>query len=384
MQLGLVLTNDWELYGDGSGDYFALQHRPLQALLHAVEQHGARLTVMAEVGQQWAHRAVGATHGWAREIADAWDALLQDTVARQSDVQLHLHPQWLDARWDEAHRRWQLDVSQWSVASLPRPRLRATLARGKQDLERLLQPVDPDYECVAFRAGAYCIQPSGTVIGELVHAGFRCDSSVSKGLRQPPFYDYRDAHSSVRPWFVVQDVRHAAERSDGDLLELPIYARAVLDAPVMRKLLSPGLFYRLAFRVPVTDEDVRWLARRRRRRLREYPPTRRPLWARQRLSPAWWLGHVLTKSAIQLDYDMLPPRVFVKFLESLYSDAETRGLDGLILPVVASGHTKDMHNTENVRRILEAIETRLPGRVVYWTLSEAIRYWRRAAAPRAA
>ena len=187
MQLGLVLTNDWELYGDGSGDYFALQHRPLQALLHAVEQHGARLTVMAEVGQQWAHRAAGATHAWARDIADAWDALLQETVARQSDVQLHLHPQWLNARWDGVGARghWQLDFDRWSVGALPRPLLRATLiARQAGSWSDLLRPVDPAYDCVAFRAGAHCIQPSGAVIGELVHAGFRCDTSVSKGLRR--------------------------------------------------------------------------------------------------------------------------------------------------------------------------------------------------------
>ena len=386
MQLGLVLTNDWELYGDGSGDYFALQHRPLQALLQAVESFGAKLTVMAEVGQQWAHRAAGDTHAWAREIADAWDAQLRDTVARRSDVQLHLHPQWLNARWDGvgARGRWQLDYDHWSVGALPRPLLRATLARGKQELERLLRPVDPAYECVAFRAGAYCIQPSGAVIGELLHAGFRCDTSVSKGLRQPPWYDYRDAHSYVRPWFVVQDVRHAAERTDGELLELPIYARPAVDAPVVRKLLSPALFYRLAFGVPVTDADARWLAAKRRRRLREYPPTRRPLWARQRTSPAWWLRQVVSKSAIQLDYDALPPRVFVKFLESLYADAETRGLDRVILPVVASGHTKDMPDTDNLRRILEEIARRLPERVVYWTLAEAVDYWRRHTASRAA
>jgi hypothetical protein len=380
MQLGLVLTNDWELYGDGSGDYFALQHRPLQALLHAVEQHGARLTVMAEVGQQWAHRAIGDTHAWARDIADAWDALLQETVARRSDVQLHLHPQWLDARWDGG--RWQLDFDRWSVAALPPALLRATLLRGKRYLEDLLQPVDPAYDCVAFRAGAYCIQPSATVIAELVRAGFRCDSSVSKGLRRPPFYDYRDAHSDVQPWFVGDDVRWAADQ--GELLELPIYAREALDAPVLRKLLAPSVYYRLAFGVRLEERDRRWLSEKRRRAMRHYPPSRRPFWDRQRTSPAWWLAHVISRNAIQLDYDVLPPRVFVKFLEALTADAETRGLEGLVLPVVASGHTKDMPNTDNVQRILEAVDSRFAGRVVYWTLTDAIRHWRRTAASRAA
>jgi len=52
MKLALILTNDWELFGDGSGDYFEIQHKPLEELLDTVEDHGAKLTVMAEVGQQ--------------------------------------------------------------------------------------------------------------------------------------------------------------------------------------------------------------------------------------------------------------------------------------------------------------------------------------------
>ena len=43
-----------------------------------------------------------------------------------------------------------------------------------------------------------------------------------------------------------------------------------------------------------------------------------------------------------------------------------------------------MPDTDNLRRILEEIERRLPERVVYWTLAEAISYWRRHAASRAA
>ena len=56
MKIGLVFINDWELFGDGSGDYFKIQHQPLLELLDTVELHGARLTVMAEVAQQWAYR----------------------------------------------------------------------------------------------------------------------------------------------------------------------------------------------------------------------------------------------------------------------------------------------------------------------------------------
>ena len=92
MKIGLVLSNDWELFGNGSGDYFEIQHHPLQQLLDVVEGHGAPLTVLAEIGQQWAHQRLGQQESWAHDIACAWESILQDTIRRGSDVQLHLHP----------------------------------------------------------------------------------------------------------------------------------------------------------------------------------------------------------------------------------------------------------------------------------------------------
>src|SRR5262249_21791631 len=155
-------SNDWELYGDGSGDYYELQEASLKALLTALENHGAKLTVMAELGQQWAHLEIGEKESWAREIAQSWERTLAEVVKRGSDVQLHLHPQWLNAKHENG--RWTLDLSRWSISSLDHQAIEAVLLKGKRYLESLLKGIDPDYECIAFRAGAYCIQPSNIVI----------------------------------------------------------------------------------------------------------------------------------------------------------------------------------------------------------------------------
>jgi hypothetical protein len=152
MKLGLILSNDWELFGDGSGDYFEVQHRPLKALLQTVEDHGANLTVMAEVAQQWAHQRLAPHATWAREVVEAWEAILQETVKRRSDVQLHVHPQWLHARYEQ--QAWQVDFDQWAIAKLDPTSIETVIQRGQQYLERLLQPINPDYACIAFRAGA--------------------------------------------------------------------------------------------------------------------------------------------------------------------------------------------------------------------------------------
>ena len=80
MKIGLILSNDWELFGDGSGDYFEIQHKPLESLLSTVENHSAKLTVMAEVAQQWAHQKIREQEPWADEVVFAWEAMLKETI----------------------------------------------------------------------------------------------------------------------------------------------------------------------------------------------------------------------------------------------------------------------------------------------------------------
>jgi hypothetical protein len=373
MKLALVITNDWELFGDGSGDYFELQQKPLQALLRVIEDHGAKITVMAEVAQQWAHQSIAERESWAGEVASSWESMLKDTVRRNFDVQLHLHPQWLNAKYMK--ERWQVNLNDWSVGRLAPSTLKAVLRRAKRYLDDLLRPVCPSYECLAFRAGSYCIEPSKHVMKALLETGIICDSSISKGLRDPLFFDYRDAFSHFMPWIASsEDVKYRSD-TPGGLLEMPICSYASLDSPILRKLVSPQLFYWLFLGVRISQHDRKWLASQTQSMLQNYPPKKRPFLMEKIKSAQWILSNLLSKTAIQLDYDFLPAKVFVKCLHAVLEKCRTVGLEGLTVPVVVSGHTKNMHSPENIGRILQRVQTSLTGQVVYWTLKEAVEYW---------
>lgn len=374
MKLGLIISNDWELFGDGSGNYFEVQHHPLETLLQTLEDHGATLTVMAEVAQQWAHQRIAPHTPWARDVATAWESILQDTVARGSDVQLHLHPQWLQAHY--AQEAWHVDYGQWAIGDLELASIETALREGKQYLERLLQPINPDYECIAFRAGAYCIEPSHKVIPNLQKLGFLCDSSVTKGLYQPQYYDYRDAHDRLIPWFVSpSSVKYKNEHDEG-LLEIPIYAHEAVDSPLLRKFLSPRLFYRMCFGTSLTKQDQHWIAAKNKRLVQYYPVLKRKVVRNNITSLKWLLSKILVKSAIQLDYDSLPPKAFVECLQHIFqSQSAVSEHEEVILPVMASGHVKEVPDFENLHRILDEIHTHLRDQVVYWHLRDAIKYW---------
>lgn len=373
MKLGLVFSNDWELFGDGSGDYFAIQHRPLEQLLSTFDSHGAKLTVMAEVGQQLAHRHISEEQGWAREIVEAWEAILRETIRKNHDVQLHLHPQWHNAEYTNG--RWNVDFRKWAISTLEPGMINEIVTQGKAYLDSILKPVDASYECIAFRAGAYCLQPSKVVMQELLSAGILCDTSVTKGMHVPGFYDYRDAYSNCVPWFASpDDIRCKSDKGDG-LLEIPIYSHQGIDAPILRKYLWPGVFYGLFFGVRLSKEDREWIARNNQKRMGSYPLSKRALKTGKMHTARWVLSKVIAKSGIQLDYDSLPPKVFARCLEKVFAEKAITGVARDVIPIMATGHTKDMHTVENIDRILREVNKRLKGRIVYWTLRDAITYW---------
>ncbi len=380
MKLGIILSNDWELYGDGSGNYFEVMHRPLENLLRCVENHGAKLTVMAEIGQQWAHMKIAENEKWAQEICVAWDSIVQETIKRKSDVQLHLHPQWLNARNQD--QKWHVDCDHFAISDFCAPSRVNVLKKGKQYLDRLLQPVDSDYECIAFRAGGYFIEPSKFVIKHLRDAGILCDTSVTKGLYYPGFFDYRDAHSNCVPWFSSsENIKYKSDNNEG-ILEIPIYSRNCYDWPLFRKLVSPELYYKLVFRGSTSEEEWIWFGENNAYINKRYPRPVRPL--KQSYQP-----HLLNKSkyllqkcliskrGMQLDYDVLPAKKFVKYIEEIYDDRtieKSFQQKDVIIPVMASGHVKSMQNCDNISRILDEINSHFKDNVVFWTLSEAVKY----------
>jgi hypothetical protein len=376
MKLGLILSNDWELFGDGSGDYFELQHRPLKNLLNAAEDYGAKITVMADVAQQWAHQKMAGREKWAREICEAWEGLLKETIQRKHDVQLHIHPQWCDAQYDG--QKWIVNLANWTLASLQDEILGKILKQGKQYLKEILKPVDNIYECLAFRAGAYCIEPSRCVIPHLLNAGLICDSSVIKGMHNEDFFDYRDAYSTFIPWFVKQDnIKYRSEQEVG-LLEFPICSYKNFESAFIRRLVPAWLYFGMFYRVGVSKDEEEWAKERHEFERKKYPKDRRPYVANfAQMSFKSWLGKLFSRNVQKLDYDRLLPSVFVKILKGVLHDGSLRQYQGIksVISVMAIGHVKNIHNCENLKRILDEIDRSIVRDVVYMTLSEAIKHW---------
>ncbi len=232
----LILTLDYELYGDGSGHVIDNLIRPTERLLEICERHSVPLTIFWEIVEHWRMEeaySAGESLGYPFDPARLMKDQVVAAYRRGHDVQLHVHPQWLQARYDAG--RWQVDDAHWRLPTLPTvpdsgelPTIAELLARGKRTIEEHLRPFDPDYRCRIFRAGYFNTQPSDRVLPALRRAGLEADSSVLVGGKADTpqcRFDYREADPALPHWRTgATDILGRNDSDPAGVIEFPIFA----------------------------------------------------------------------------------------------------------------------------------------------------------------
>lgn len=250
----ILFTSDYEIHGSGMGSPKELVVDPTTRMLDQFDRYGAKLTIMADIGEilkfkEYAEKTGDDRFGWG-----AIATQLQRAVKTGHDVQLHIHSSYFNATWDEAKQHWKQDWSEYDLASLPYERVKEMVVRGKALLEETCRKVKPDYECFAFRAANWSMHPSGAIVKALIEEGFRIDTSVWKYGRYDDLvkFDYRYAHSDLVPWPI--DESDVCRRDpEGKLFEFPIYTE---EKPLWTFLTANRVYRVVAQRLnPLPDPD---------------------------------------------------------------------------------------------------------------------------------
>lgn len=227
--MNISLTLDYEIYfGATSGSAEHTLLAPTEALLRLAGRHGVPLVLFVDA--LWLQRL--------RDLAGRHRALmaehlrvcrqLEQAVAAGHELQLHLHPHWLDSQWDG--ERWQMDLRRYRLHAFSDGEIAEMARSGAQTLRAL------GGSARAFRAGGWCLQPFDRLRQPLFDAGVRIDSTVYAGGVQsggPHDYDFRDAPVASR-W-----------RFDADPM-MPVDDGVMLELPIASQTAGPSLFWRMA------------------------------------------------------------------------------------------------------------------------------------------
>jgi hypothetical protein len=347
--IDIILTADYEIYGDGSGDVREKLIKPTEKILELCRHYGAKLTIFFEVVEYWAFIKAG-PKGLIEDLGYDPAALMKQQLCQAlddgHDVQLHIHPQWLDSRYIRG-KGWQLNLAYWRLPMAPgglgSPQdinsLRGLFVKGKEELERMFKPLRSSYQCMAFRAGSWCMQPEQNPLRAMKEAGLQVDSSVVPGLYHMDdhrWIDYRNAPSFYHHWRTQSDNLLAVGKGDEGLVEMPVYV--CMKEPIKMLLSNP-------WRI------VGWLKE----------------WQRERKAGSMnaqqgeeksegkesLLKRMFTPQPFQWDYCDLTSKEMWDFLKEVIERYEH---EGTYIPLIMSGHPKDFRNSRQFVSFLERLD----------------------------
>ena len=287
----LILSLDYEIFGNGAGDVMRDIIQPTNRLLNICDKHGAKMSIMFDVGEYWAFEQYASQFQKDLGYSPCEQMKRQaiDAIRRGHDVQMHLHPQWIGAEYDRGV--WQLCNSYWRLADLPGglgsmsqiTSITGALHAGKLTLERMIKPVKADYECVCFRAGGFYAQPSENIVSAMKKVGLKADSSVVKGYKtSTPFeVDYSHVETDKAAWWTTDTELTAEGKPGKNIIELSVSSRM---QPYWKNFKKTKLWATLkrqrAEKTPknkhTTDRDISSVPDYRtvmKRLLRKYPST---------------------------------------------------------------------------------------------------------------
>ena len=230
----LILTFDYELFGDGTGDIFTHMIEPTNTILNMCDDHGIKTTLFFEMleyihlKEEWnkSNRM-----GYTRNPIEAIEHQIKQAATNGHDIQLHIHPQWYNATFKDG--KWELDFTHWRLGGFRASHkygVKELISECKTELEKLIIPVKPDYKCIALRAGGYNIMPSDEVYKAMCQVGLTVDSSVYPGgyeIGNLSNYDYRNVSNEFNCWWASQADIRIPSKEQKEILEVPIFALPV-------------------------------------------------------------------------------------------------------------------------------------------------------------
>lgn len=355
VNIGLVFTLDYEIHGNGNGDFKSWAFFPTSHMLDIFDIYGAKLTIMAEMGHYWAMKRY--ENLFSEEIC-LFESQLRNAIERGHDVQLHFHPQWIDAQFEDG--KWNLDFSRNTIERLCYNYNEAHfyLMKGKNELQNILAPIKSDYQCVCFRAGYLQMQPSENIVKALEDAGFLSDSSVQKGAvakDQFRVLDYSSAFSDYRPWRISYN-NICNNDNTGKIFEFPI----LTERHFIKKIIAKIIRIITGSRKKGIEETISGIMSKY--SVGGYLKEKRLISDKIKI--------IISKSWDCVDFCKSDYKDLIKSIKRVISTCKRNG-DCTYVPLVLIGHSKDFFFSNHLSLFLEACK-KMEG-VEFNTYSQAIK-----------
>lgn len=186
-QKTFILTIDYEVFlGDSSGDLQSTLINPTYWLMKILKKNDSKMTVFWDVLHYYRICQLSSKHDELLIQKTLIENQIKDLVIDGHDIQLHLHPHWLDTNYDDG--KWMPNYKRFSMHKLGNKKdkddintIYGCVYQMKNLMEDFIRPLKSYYHVTAFRAGGYLIEPFSALKEALKDFDIRIDSSVCPG-----------------------------------------------------------------------------------------------------------------------------------------------------------------------------------------------------------
>ena len=181
MKKRIILSYDYELFfGDRSGTVQKSLIEPTNQLLDAMDSVGFKGNFF--IDWQMIKYLSMEDDNRCKQDYDAIVNQLKDIVHRGHRIELHIHPHWVDAKYN-GDGTWNFnEFEHYSLNSFTKDEITEMFVGGTNLLESIAREVEPDYKIVAFRAGGWAVQPFDMLKEGFIKAGIKVEASVAVGV----------------------------------------------------------------------------------------------------------------------------------------------------------------------------------------------------------
>ena len=234
-----ILTIDYELFlGNQTGTVRNCMIEPTEKLASILEKNGSMMTIFWDILHYYRLIELENRHPELKQDRLVIEKQILYLAGRGHDIQLHLHPHWLDAKYENSN--WKFTYERFNLHRLSSENnptdintIYGCVTIAKKLMEDLIRQVNPGYKVTTFRAGGYLLEPFDQIRDALKKNGIIIDSSICPGIynnNEISHYDFRFYPTKTKYRFnltpkVVED--------NGDFIEIPI---AVIKLSIIRNI----------------------------------------------------------------------------------------------------------------------------------------------------
>lgn len=212
----LIVEDDWELMGNGLGDVSYHQYLPAYHFLKIANRAGIKISFMIETAQAMKYEEKCNQSKQIFNQLNLWKESIKMIDSMGGDLQLHLHPQWLDAKFE--NDRFLLS-DKWSIGQYNESEQQKLVQHGIRILQSI---VSKDLQIKGFKAGSWGLQPSASILKVLDKEGINIVMGVRKGLKIPGIgLDYTNLDEvGTMPYYA--NYNNITKVGNGNIVVLPL------------------------------------------------------------------------------------------------------------------------------------------------------------------